>query len=791
MIFKSLPLLLATLNFDKSAVLAGEVTEERRLQPFKEACTGILTIQQFEKVNGKAKHDFWLECETPSGKSYKVNSVSKNWIKKNFINGNKISGKNKLVFKTPVTFDPEKQSISAKKPPRVKNKGAGKNKNKKNNRNGGRDLNEALTKDERTVLVVRVVANNGETPQTVENLKEYIFDMDKVSMSSQFAKCSHNQVSFIPTTNRNGTGGVNIVDGIVTVTIDANVEDGDVIVKQKIDDKLFDHFKTNRNNLADHVMYIYPDGVMAGIAYANVNGVLSVYSGDWGSSLTATLHEIGHNLNLHHSGKAGNEYADESGAMGYSIKRPGSPQMCFNAAKSWQLGWYKKRHLVVDFSNPLYEGYLKSVLSDPNTADAPPMLIKLNTKTATDYYINFNENSGFNGGTQLGGNKVLVTTTGKEGEGLSKSTLQAELDAGDTYVISNFDESGEDCEITVNSISVSSGADVKACCGKFCRVTEEPSMVPSSSPSQFPSAAPSLNPSSFPSSKPSISLVPSSNPTSLPTTTPSSSPSSLPSKLPSDSPSMVLSSSPTLTPSSMPSSGPSSLPSKLPSDSPTMVPSSSPTLLPSVFPSDSPTGLPSVSSFPSHEPSDLPSGFPSKVGTTMTPSISPSSIPSLEFSANPSSLPSSLPSSEPSSMPTSEKSMIPSLFPSDLPSVTESSVPSSSAEPSSVPTNIPSSLPSSIPSKSSAPSDASSSPSSQSASPSSQLLRNTNDTCAKITKVQKCKRTAGCRIGTEEGVGVVCIGNPASLHCKGHDGNKKQCKKDAACQWRNSISKCV
>lgn len=229
------------------------------------------------------------------------------------MNGNKISGKNKLVFKTPVTFDPETQSISAKKPPRVKNKGAGKN--KKNKRNGGRDLNDALTKDERTVLVVRVVTNNGETPQTVDDLKEHIFDMNTVSMSSQFAKCSHDQVSFIPTTNRNGTGGVNIVDGIVTVTIDANVEDGDVFVKQKIDDKIFDHFKTNRNNLADHVMYIYPDGVMAGIAYANVNGVLSVYSGDWGSSLTATLHEIGHNLNLHHSGKAGNQYADESGAV--------------------------------------------------------------------------------------------------------------------------------------------------------------------------------------------------------------------------------------------------------------------------------------------------------------------------------------------------------------------------------------------------------------------------------------------------------------------------------------------
>jgi hypothetical protein len=51
------------------------------------------------------------------------------------------------------------------------------------------------------------------------------------------------------------------------------------------------------------------------------------------------MHEVGHNINLAHSGEGTAEYADQTGMMGYSYSEDEGPAMCFNNAKMWQLGW--------------------------------------------------------------------------------------------------------------------------------------------------------------------------------------------------------------------------------------------------------------------------------------------------------------------------------------------------------------------------------------------------------------------------------------------------------------------
>jgi hypothetical protein len=38
------------------------------------------------------------------------------------------------------------------------------------------------------------------------------------------------------------------------------------------------------------------------------------------TKLSVAMHEIGHSLGFRHSGYDGNEYADESGYMGYAVK---------------------------------------------------------------------------------------------------------------------------------------------------------------------------------------------------------------------------------------------------------------------------------------------------------------------------------------------------------------------------------------------------------------------------------------------------------------------------------------
>ena len=48
------------------------------------------------------------------------------------------------------------------------------------------------------------------------------------------------------------------------------------------------------------------------IAYAYLDHWLSVYKDEWCTYHSAQMHEIGHNLNLQHSGEGNNEYDDQS-----------------------------------------------------------------------------------------------------------------------------------------------------------------------------------------------------------------------------------------------------------------------------------------------------------------------------------------------------------------------------------------------------------------------------------------------------------------------------------------------
>ena len=63
-----------------------------------------------------------------------------------------------------------------------------------------------------------------------------------------------------------------------------------------------------------------------------------------------------HNLGLAHSNE-GNEYQDRSGMMGISYGQDNGPLMCFNAAKSWQLGWNLDRRVTYEYTQPNSASY--------------------------------------------------------------------------------------------------------------------------------------------------------------------------------------------------------------------------------------------------------------------------------------------------------------------------------------------------------------------------------------------------------------------------------------------------
>lgn len=146
----------------------------------------------------------------------------------------------------------------------------------------------------------------------------------------------------------------------------------------------------------------------------------------------------GHNLDLGHSGEGSNEYADTSGLMGYSYGQDDFPRMCFNGAQSWQLGWYSSKHVTLTaFPESVlnWSGTLVGMAEYDRTNGNEHVIVKLETGTSFDYYINFNRKTGINDETQEGGDQVLITSRGGDGLTYSNSLLVAKLGSGQSSQI--------------------------------------------------------------------------------------------------------------------------------------------------------------------------------------------------------------------------------------------------------------------------------------------------------------------------------------------------------------------
>jgi hypothetical protein len=324
----------------------------------------------------------------------------------------------------------------------------------------------------------------------------------------------------VEASDRNGNG-VNIQNGAVEIKISRSSTENEGLVVNAVTTQLQALFGVYPNQLADHVMYCLPPlSTSWGIAYAYINSWNSVYHDEWCTYLSTQMHgefyfvlksvtpetflilhyisnpyftlEVGHNLGLAHSGES-DAYDDQSGMMGYSYPELDGPKMCFNAAKSWQLGWYNSRHVTLEL-NEAYYGKLGSIAHEDS--DPSPAIIKINNSaSSTDHYITFNWAHGFNSGTKEGGNQVLVVETGSEGSGYSPSDLLGKQFAGTrTYTLGE-----RTVTVKVNSINTNTGyANVEICYGVCLNApTRAPTLKPTKQPTH-PTSTPTRNPTSAP-----------------------------------------------------------------------------------------------------------------------------------------------------------------------------------------------------------------------------------------------------------------------------------------------------
>ena len=130
--------------------------------------------------------------------------------------------------------------------------------------------------------------------------------------------------------------------------------------------------------------------------------------------------------------------------MGYAEETDEGPygaKYCYNAAKSWQLGWYADKSRQINPLKGSWDGKLIGV-ANYNRANDNTVVIKIEASSGEDnLYVGFNHADGFHQGTVEGRNKVTVVQ--QPGTGYSRSKLLAKLGEGEIFTLKNYKGSGK------------------------------------------------------------------------------------------------------------------------------------------------------------------------------------------------------------------------------------------------------------------------------------------------------------------------------------------------------------
>ena len=303
----------------------------------------------------------------------------------------------------------------------------------------GRGRRLAETTGSLTTLVVRVKANDREPPAAAA-LSEDIF-FDDVCLKSQYDKCSYGKLKIEEYDGSNTNLPTPNATGVIEIDVEVNAEGNTKEEIQRIvNTKLKEMLGVNdpRNVGIDLVMFCMPPGMGSWLAYAYIGRWDSYYNNDWCQAVSSQMHEVGHSIGLHHSGEydgtsSQQEYGDQSDMMGYSYRSDDTPEMCFNPAKNYQLGWYNDKVVDIDVETLGFEPveYKLNGIVDYNSPEANGYIVV----KVGDFYIGYNKATDFNKGVREGSNMVLVNEKLGTPQSSTKSKLKAKLRAGDPTVM--------------------------------------------------------------------------------------------------------------------------------------------------------------------------------------------------------------------------------------------------------------------------------------------------------------------------------------------------------------------
>lgn len=295
-------------------------------------------------------------------------------------------------------------------------------------------------------IMVRVVDATGSGPDSsLAQLRNDVFE-DASCLKSQMAACSYNQLTIQPYQD-------NIVsNGVHEITVNVNAM---AVNRGVFEQAMLAAFESALGSDIDDpkfglVMFCVPPGSDSNFsAIGIINGKITIYAHDVCGRVSGHLHEVGHNLNLPHSGEGTDPYGDGSGVMGYTFNRD-DQNICYNAVKSWQLGWYSDRTTANNprSHNTPFQTYLLNGVADYRSNPNALVVLQLDQPSLNqDYYIGYNRKTGINSDTVEDGDKVTIHRKDASASAYVTSWKVASLNAGESYTITNYNNQGGSVEI--------------------------------------------------------------------------------------------------------------------------------------------------------------------------------------------------------------------------------------------------------------------------------------------------------------------------------------------------------
>ncbi len=354
----------------------------------------------------------------------------------------------------------------------------------------------------------------------------------KVTLTRKYLECSYRKLKIRPFVGTTSTG-VNIPQGFTNVRLDRvqsdEVEDlilnggRNPLENKRNRDRVLSFCRIaaekrlgNLKEQFDHVLFILPRSLDGVLAIAIIGRWDSYYGGSWITRPSMSLHEIGHNLGLDHAGEF-NVYDDKVGYMGFSYDDTEGPNMCFNPANNYFLGWYKEQTASFDAEQSgTGRFFVLNGIADFNPKQADigntrrlVVLRLTQSNRAWDFYIGYNRKKGINDGTAEDENSILILR--KFGPASSSST---------TRKIGTLSNRGQYFEI----------ADYNGATPVFITFEEKMRMgrdIIIRVSTTRPTPSPTLSPTPLPTPQPTTA-TPTRAPTATPTATPTLRPTSRP-----------------------------------------------------------------------------------------------------------------------------------------------------------------------------------------------------------------------------------------------------------------------